>query len=73
MARREFRVSGFKVKSGIHTVGYNPFIKSELASRNKFEGQIWSRETPEPGSNETLAVGRVEVQGYLAHAKQPPP
>ena len=52
-----------------YTVDYDPSIKSQLASTHFFSGpyavQIWSRDTPESGRNETFVVHRVACEAAL--------
>ena len=54
----------------IHTVDYAPLIKSQLTrtqlTLRPYVVQIWSRNTPEYGVNETFAVLRVD------RCQQPP-
>ena len=52
-----------------HTAEYDTFIKSQLASHNQFSGldvvQIWSRNTPESGPNETFVLHRAETSRVM--------
>jgi hypothetical protein len=47
------------ISAPLHTVDYDPFIKSQLASINQYQGLLWSRNTPETGPNKTLVLHRV--------------
>jgi len=62
-------------KSESHTVDYDPFIESQLASTQLTLGpyavHVWSRNTPESGPNETCVVHRVGVPLLLKLTEVP--
>ena len=60
LSSRRTHTFSFERGTPVHTVEYNPFINSQLAPRNcgPCVVQIWSRNTPIFGPNDTRVAHR---------------